>query len=472
MSFAQAGDFNNDGYADLWAAGFQSNSITLLGNGDGSFQTPLIATPYIGNEGLAPGFTADFNHDGNLDVFWLGGGGVQGGPLGRYLAALGNGDGTFQITFAQQVPGMFYGASVVAPADFNNDGYMDFVGGGGAFGPGPFIDVWLNDPSQPGTFVQAYRHILPSSANSNTLVVGNFDGDFVGDGWTDIAIIGRTDDNSTQRSLFVFHGVGDGTFMDLPPVPVFQDTDLVDPAWMATGDLNHDGHLDLVTTAAYSRSAVMLGRGDGTFGRPVVYVSGTYFASRRNLYLLDMNADGDLDLVTVNDNTSRGSIDIRLGLGDGTFGEQRSYDGGDYAGALTFADFDNDGFVDLGMTTTNSYYSETIFPGVRPGLTAVATGDINGDGRLDTLALNNLNNRLKVLLGRGDETFAPARRSGGCRPRRAGGRRPERGRAPGRSFGKSRGAVIERPAWRRRRAVRSAPIFRSVEHPSTSCSAM
>lgn len=402
VSFAQAGDFNNDGFADIWSAVFQGPSIVRLGNGDGTFQPSRVATPYIGNEFLGPGFTADFNHDGNLDIFWFGGGGVQGGPLGRYLAALGNGDGSFQITFAQTVPGMFYGANVVAPGDFNGDGYVDFVArGGGAFGPGPFIDVWLNDPDHPGTFVQSYRRILPTDSNSQAITVGDFDDD----GRADILAIGRADGNSSQRSLFWMPGLGDGTFAEPPALPVFSGTDLVDPRWMASGDLNHDGHLDVVTTASYHRAAVMLGRGDGSFGSPTMFTAGTYFASVRNAYLIDMNGDGDLDFVNVSDSTSRGSVNIRLGNGDGTFGEQLSYDGGDGAGELAFADFDNDGLLDVGMTRTGTLSAETIFPGVRPGLSAVATGDVDGDGRLDVLAVNSSNDRLKILLGRGDETF-------------------------------------------------------------------
>ena len=46
-------------------------------------------------------------------------------------------------------------------------------------------------------------------------------------------------------------------------------------SWIAVGDFNGDGNQDLASAAWYSNNiSVNLGRGDGTFGDPVIYGSG------------------------------------------------------------------------------------------------------------------------------------------------------------------------------------------------------
>src|SRR6266700_2147560 len=82
------GDFNGDGKLDLAAANYNSKSVAvLLGNGDGTFRTPLSFL--VGN---APAFVAvgDFNGDGKPDLV------VANHNDNTISVELGNGDGTFQ----------------------------------------------------------------------------------------------------------------------------------------------------------------------------------------------------------------------------------------------------------------------------------------------------------------------------------------------------------------------------------------
>ena len=90
------------------------------------------------------------------------------------------------------------------------------------------------------------------------------------------------------------------------------------PRGVAVGDLNGDGHLDLVTANSNSSDVnVLLGNGDGTFGPEARYTVG---AGPWSVAVGDFNGDHRLDLVTAN--TGSGDVSVLLGNGDGTFGRR------------------------------------------------------------------------------------------------------------------------------------------------------
>jgi hypothetical protein len=115
--YLAVGDVNNDHKPDLMVGAYngatnQNVVSVLLGNGDGTFQSPQVLVP--GNS-FGPLAVGDFNHDGNLDIVTVGGRTVN--------VLLGNGNGTFQPPLSFP-----FGATrplAVAVGDFNHDGFPD-----------------------------------------------------------------------------------------------------------------------------------------------------------------------------------------------------------------------------------------------------------------------------------------------------------------------------------------------------------
>jgi VCBS repeat protein len=119
--------------------------------------------------------------------------------------------------------------------------------------------------------------------------------------------------------ITVVLGNGDGTFRPGSTFGKFANFPV-----MVVGDYNRDGKVDLVVGAGENKIGfylfVFLGEGDGTFKQQMKYrVFYPYFITTA-----DINGDGVLDLVFVHE-LSNGdpSVAVMLGKGDGTFGKVR-----------------------------------------------------------------------------------------------------------------------------------------------------
>ncbi len=184
------GDYNGDGKADLAATTSLSSDATsfavavLLGNGDGTFQTPLIQAVEYEPHSLAVG---DFNSDGKPDLAgYVGPMEIIDGHTAD-VVLLGNGDGTFQ-------PAVYYGTggsvTLSAPivSDFNGDGKADLISAGSLYysATGNYLSIVVLPGKGDGTFGHADLYIS-TSAESN----GGYPAiaDFNGDGRPDFAVI-------------------------------------------------------------------------------------------------------------------------------------------------------------------------------------------------------------------------------------------------------------------------------------------
>jgi hypothetical protein len=227
--------------------------------------------------------------------------------------------------------------------------------------------------------------------------------DFNGDGKLDIAVLGNT-------ALLILLGNGDGTFQAPVSVAEFaQEGDL------ATGDFNGDGKLDLAVTQPGSVVAVLLGNGDGTFQPQVTFATASMPFS---IVVGDFNGDGKLDIATANGGGGPGSVSILLGNGDGTFQNHVDYAKGAAPVSLATGDFNGDGKLDIAYLDFGGKISILLGNGdgafiAGQSITTTASGlhlitaDLNGDSKLDLVQVNPNSpvSNISILLGNGDGTF-------------------------------------------------------------------
>jgi YD repeat-containing protein len=390
---ANAADFNRDGKIDMLSL---SNARMSLGNGDGTFQPSFPATAIAG--GSDNGVVADFNLDGIPDYVSTRAN-ASNDPVKIYVA-LGNGDGTFDSNLGPVAAGMFFHYADIRSADFNNDGYPDLIAKGDVE---RFIDVYLNNPANPGTFTRPFRAVVEvTGVNATGFDHAIATGDFDGDGNTDFVTVDQVTGQPLKLQTFSGDGTGNFTITDESFAfddAVFSEFNFYYPYVLQAGDVNGDGLLDVVSFGSLG-VIVHIGNGDGSFTSidhyPIERINNLAKAG----YLVDFDQDDHLDLVQHGlDET----LSIRRGKGDGTFAEPQRVGTHGQGDILTFADFDNDGHLDMAtvMGNAGSYNNGDVvfFYGTRNGLVDQLAVDLDGDGNDEILAVNEANDRLKIFVG-------------------------------------------------------------------------
>jgi hypothetical protein len=188
------------------------------------------------------------------------------------------------------------------------------------------------------------------------------------------------------------------------------------PVDVESADLNGDGKLDLVVVNQGTNTvSVFLGNEDGTFQGAANYTVG---ATPNAAVITDVNGDGFPDIIVANQGTD--TLSVLLGTGSGTFLAAQSVITLSGPHSLAVADINGDGRPDIVVTSTNHNMvdvalnngTSTFFdaptaytpPGTTKGL---VIGDFNGDGFADVAVANYTSsaNYVSVFLGNGDGTL-------------------------------------------------------------------
>ena len=253
-----AGDFDNDGFEDLYVTGFGGNTL-YHNNGDGTFSDVTArAGVNAGGWSTSAGFF-DYDNDGKLDLF-----------VARYLQWSFDED---RFCGSHQPGGRAY----CHPDNF------------------PGISNVLYRNNGDGTFTDVSRKA--GIANPAGKSLGVAFADFDGDGWTDIYVA----NDSVQ--CFLYRNNHDGTFTDVgltAGVGFNEDGQTFAGMGVDFADYDNDGRPDItVTNLSDQRYLLYRNNGDGTFA-DVTSLSGVGRATLKysgwSTRLVDIDNDGWKDL--------------------------------------------------------------------------------------------------------------------------------------------------------------------------------
>jgi Bacterial Ig-like domain (group 3)/FG-GAP-like repeat len=351
-------DVNGDGKPDVIVSGCIAPNCAgavavLLGNGDGTLQTPGVT---YDSGGYLPYSVAlaDVNGDGKPDVIvanTCAGSLNCGFSHGNVGVLLGNGDGTFQPVVTYDSGGAF--TNSVAVADVNGDGKPDIVvvnSNEAAHG----VAVLLGNGD--GTFQPALTYY--SNGPWSVAVA-----DVNGDGKPDLIVATFCFAGCSDGSVDVLLGNGDGTFRPRRSY----DSGGFSAHSVAVADVNGDGKPDLIVgnesatnhpAGSDGRVSVLLGNGDGTFRAPRSYDSGGWKVN--SVAVADVNGDGKPDVIVINFCTgypcgnggNYAKVGVLLNNGDGTFQQVVTYSsGGLFAYSVVAADLRGNGTPDLTLAS-------------------------------------------------------------------------------------------------------------------------
>ena len=352
----------------------------------------LFAAPI--HLGLPAGFrpmgiaTADFNHDGNVDVALC-------GESQQLLVFLGDGRGGLHLTTQQARCGL-HPSSMIA-ADLNGDGWADLAVSNHET---DYLTVLIND--RRGRFAEQHIHVH-SIPHPHTVAAAdvNRDGrvDLITDSWAE---------NRITLLLSTAPGIwrSPGSTIDVLRRPYLN---------IVAADLDGDGNVDLaMPNYGFDSVSIFFGDGHGHFTpapQSPIAAGPTPFA----IAIGDVNGDGRPDILVANysghmtDTAHDGLTWIR---NDGrrrfTAFPQRVLTA-DGSWRVVSGDINGDGFADAVITDVATD-RVTIAYGSRGGLHAgpsiatmhaphsVALADLNHDGRADILAITETVDELFVCL--------------------------------------------------------------------------
>lgn len=260
------------------------------------------------------------------------------------------------------------------------------------------ITVWLNDGD--GKFTKSATTQVPDQPNS--VAIGNFDG-----GPPDVV----TANHSGSASVLFGDGTGNfPTQVTLQTLPVANGPRIAIVGKLNIGDSFDDIAICSDNTGGPGKVSVWLGDGNGGFGPRAdfsVALNGGQFLAAG-----DFESDGDIDLVTTN--AAEASISVLLNDGTASFTTLAPRSVGLSTVHAGVGFFDKHPIPDLAVVDVSSNnisillgQGDGTFVNASPptvavgqGPTRVVAGDLNADGKTDLVVTNWTENSISILKGR------------------------------------------------------------------------
>jgi hypothetical protein len=321
---AVAGDYDGDGYEDIFVPRYKRGLTTLYHNNqNGTFTATSVPPSQSSSDDWSGAAWGDFDNDGQMDLL-----AIRDRKPSYFF--WNNGGGTFSSsTFDTLSPWN------VAVADYDRDGQLDLYFSYAYQSPNR---LYRNTGNR--TFTRMSAAEVGPPANITTFGGATWV-DYDDDGWPDLCTA-----HYQENRLLIHHNDGNGHFA-AANLPVLETNKTLACAW---GDCDNDGRLDVFIAGGSGGSRLFLNLGGGAFK-----AGSLSFPVRCNgASWADYDNDGFLDLFASRYNTITNTLFHNNG--DGSFTEVKTGSivndvpiGWPTTASLwgTWFDYDNNGFPDL-----------------------------------------------------------------------------------------------------------------------------
>lgn len=339
---AGVADFDGDGDLDILIANEHRPNILLINNGKGKFTNESNRIPQVRHDSEDIGI-ADFDLDGDLDIVVV----SEDDKINELY--LNNGDGTFSDG-GNRIPVTGTSNSVLV-FDINLDGAPDIlIGNNGQNnllindGKGNFKD---ETKKRFGVFIDVTQDLTLADIDN--------------DGDQDLLVA-----NEDANRILI--NTGKGFFKDESSKRLPYRTEPEETREVDIADIDGDGDLDILygnveafVKGALRQNRLLLNNGKGYF----TDITETHLPKDNNrcfgVAFLDIDGDGDSDIVTGNTNGARFGgntpFSVYLNDGKGTFTDTQEILPKSVVGRgfdIDFADFNGDGIPDLFLSNRGS----------------------------------------------------------------------------------------------------------------------
>lgn len=305
------GDIDNDGNID-YVRRYREKMFIHYGDGAGNY----ISVEFSHNDNIREFKLFDLDKDGDLDIIY------NGDDDHRQLLMLEN-KGARSLVSKSFHQTEFYQIKEFNYADIDGDGLKDFMYSGGGSHP-----RYLKGKGD-GT----YEDAQPLFPDSTSIPYANFV-DIDGDG--DIDIVSS---NTWTRKSEIFKNNGSGIFTLVRTISEYGK--------FTVGDFNNDDQLDWAFAKNDGGLLVHILNSDASIASTVETVK-VNFQGGSSIRSVDLNNDGNLDVVYTDNYFSTIEVYLAFGNGDGTFQPpELIYGVSDYYDDINLFDYNSDGKIDI-----------------------------------------------------------------------------------------------------------------------------
>lgn len=380
------GDMNQDGRADLVCTNFNRWGYIPARIG-GGFDAPVSFLNSVNT--LIDVTLLDYDEDGLSDAVlssysknffqvWHG----DGGGSFSLHDLCETGDGPWKLAV-----GKFTRSPALDIASINTD----------------CAALGIHEGRGDGNFRGAVRLDLPNRVSDFAWA------DFVEDGRLDLVV-----PDVKAGVARVYRAISPTEFVQWNTLTIDLNSVVAEPAFVAAGDLNGDGHQDFAVSSqedrsTESRTRIFHGSGTGAFVLAQTISIPPPFASLSSLRILDVDRDGHQDLALTH------STNLRIYYGAGNIILTQYQLLPVAFGYIDWGDVDGNSLPDAVIASGNGFkvtrnlgtrnYAPATFRHVGPVTTKLAVTDMNDDGLADVLALHPQEARVSVVFADGGGSF-------------------------------------------------------------------